>query len=86
MNHSRLEGKVCWLCSLIVTAPLSLDVVLLCRLTVLLQLGSLGPSLVGGGRGGVGRLAGAGGGDVGVGGMGVTTGLLGTWSVLVVCF
>ena len=69
--------------SLMATLPVSLDVLLFCRLTAALD-GGFGGSAAGGGSGGVGSLAGAGGG--GAGGIGVAAGLLGRKSVLVVCF
>lgn len=67
------------------TLPLSLDVLLFCRLMALLRLVG---SAAGGGSGGVGSQAGsgAGGGGVGPGGIGVRTGFAGMYSVLVVCF
>lgn len=75
---SRLTGAGLWLLwSLMATLPYSLDVVLFCRLTVLLLAAGLGGSAAGGGSGGVGSRTGAGGGGVGAGGIGVATGLLG---------
>lgn len=74
-----MKGAGLWLLwSLMATLPLSLDVTLSWRFTVLLLAAGLAGSGAGGGSGGVGSLAGAGGGGVGAGGIGVTTGLLGT--------